>query len=158
MIQPVLYRPDECKIEVEQRGQSLFVSVKPAAADMSRLIGADGVNIKALKRLAEFYGSCLNYEARLTLIDPPHSNERAPRVPINPQWNPRDSMERIRDFLHECGISTEILCYPGPQGWRLTCTATFPVDIFKALNRWLCVMAMSQGGSAFLDESAREEE
>lgn len=153
----LLTKPRDAAYSVSFAGSTTFIDLTPHGSDMARLIGKHGSTIMALQKLAEFHGLTKNRNVRFTVSDP-----QTPRTPPPPRqrsasWKPETAQCIIRDYLHECGIGIESLAHDaGSDGWRIVISEQLPEEVFNALNRWLAVYALSNGGLAFLDDCARD--
>jgi predicted RNA-binding protein YlqC (UPF0109 family) len=153
LIAPVCTQPASLRIHSQAMAGGTCVTVTPHAADMSRLVGKGGVNVKALKAIAEGLG---NNRDRVVLIlaDPPTSAPAARPMPPKHDWDTAPVVEAIKAVLERLGKKTMVNVVPSGEEVNFVVPLALQNAMTEALGRWVTVMAHSLGGTrAFLRTS-----
>lgn len=154
LIQPVLTRPNDLKVVEEPlAGGGTCITVTPHGADMPRLVGKGGVNVRALKAIAESL-STDSKRVVLILADPPHQFPGARPTPPTLKWNTEPVATAIKGVLEAIGRKSMVnVVGAGSEEVSFVVPLQLTGTLTEALGRWVSVMAHSLGGTAFLRTS-----
>lgn len=155
ILRPACVHPDQLRMLVDFTPTLWSVQVTPARADLPRLIGAAGVNFKAVKTMLEHAGRVHRVETRFFVKDPePQNRERI--IPQgtapNPQWDGSEAIQAIEAALSMAGYPREVRKVITEGGrLRLVVVPPIPMPLGGALSRWSHVIARSCGSGCDLD-------
>lgn len=148
LILPVLTQPGNLQIGVQDVSGGKVFTVRTHGADMSRMVGKGGVNVRALKAICE----ALSQAERLTFIltDPSADSRPARAVDQHRDWNTSPVEMAVKGVLACQRKPTMLAVCPAGDETSFVLPCTLPAPLFEALARWVSVMAHSLGGTAFL--------
>lgn len=144
IIDPILARPGAGTIELLNG----FLSYHANAEDMPRIIGKQGINITALKRIMQRPG------LRLTIVEPGYQVPLRPPARFTESWNPDRVKAVIVAALSWHHRNPGVTFYKEGAHWKVVLMDTgMPRDLRGAIVQWASAVAMGTGGKLLFEES-----
>lgn len=143
----------ECGIEITEDGDTTFIVLHPAQADVAKFIGKGGKNFAALKTIME-YAAPEDRVFRFALFERKDGGRSGSAVTDRARWKPDAVVDALNAYLELIGEPTGVKPERKTgEEWVLITSAaeSMPESVYDCLSWWVTVMSLSTGGYAALE-------
>lgn len=150
IIKPALMLPEHYVAKVESRGNFYSATLSVHPADMPRIIGKAGNNVRAIKCILAHIGQMQRCFIRFYVAEPADAATPEP-MPQPFQWDPKPLIKAAQTALDLAGYDDR-LTGPVPMSGKQFFTAAGLLDpsFAEALARWMHMIGRAYGENVIL--------
>lgn len=154
LLSPALHFPADLVVKVANHGRDFNVVVSVHPADMPRLIGAGGNNVRAVKGMLAHVGKRNGCFISFFAADPEESTLDRYVTPPAARWDPRPIMKVATTALRMANYPERITGPVTLEGKHfIACSVEVDQTFFENLGRWLHVCGRATGGFVVLQDA-----
>lgn len=148
LIKPALMYPDDYVAKVENKGNFYSATVSVNPADMPRIIGKAGNNVRAIKCILAHIGDANKCFIRFYVAEP-QGEAAGPKGPLT--WTHKPLMQAARTALDLAGYDDRLTGPVAMSGKQfVTAAGALDSSFAEALARWMHMIGRNYGENVVL--------